>query len=215
MIGEQLKRYNRYHWLQKLGDFGDANHIVCQRRDPRIVMTGNGNNWSTASLDLLDVGHDFVVGRTLGDDEDAWGMSVDQSNRPVLHLGCGIALRVDVADLLQFQRTFESRWEIVLASEVQEVGCRMILLRNIPDLGVACKRLPNRPRQAMELFNDPLPRFLAEVTQASEVQSQHRQYTALRRVGLCASHTNLRSRVKINTPVGRLGDGASHHVTDG
>ena len=32
---------------------------------------------------------------------------VDQGDRPVLHLAGGIALGMDVADLLQFERTLE------------------------------------------------------------------------------------------------------------
>ena len=46
---------------------------------------------------------------------------VDQCDRAVLHLGCGIALGVDVGNLFQFQSAFERSGVVVAAAEIEEI----------------------------------------------------------------------------------------------
>ena len=47
---------------------------------------------------------------------------VDQRDRPVLHLAAGIALGVDVGDLLQLQRAFQRDREGRAAAHVEDVA---------------------------------------------------------------------------------------------
>ncbi len=51
--------------------------------------------------------------------EDAWGFPIDQGDRPVLHLGHGIALGVDVADLLELECSLQRDGKVDVAAEIE------------------------------------------------------------------------------------------------
>ena len=58
---------------------------------------------------------------------------VDERDRPVLHLAGGIALGVDVGDLLELERAFERDRIVDAAAQEQEVGAAVEPLRDLLD----------------------------------------------------------------------------------
>ena len=123
MIGQQLhrdriqdRRHERIDRRQhdRLG--GDAAQL---RRARRIA---EHDHLAAARRGLLQVGRGLLEQRPRRRDGDHRHVRVDQRDRAVLHLAGGIALGVDVADLLQLQRAFQRDREAVAAAEVQHVA---------------------------------------------------------------------------------------------
>ena len=65
--------------------------------------------------------NDLVIERVARSDDHTRHVMVDQCDRTVLHLGCGIALGVDVGNLFQFQSAFERSGVVVAAAEIEEI----------------------------------------------------------------------------------------------
>ena len=57
-----------------------------------------------------------------GRHEDAGRLAIDQGDRAVLHLGGGIALGVDIADLLELQRALQRDGIMDIAAEVEGIA---------------------------------------------------------------------------------------------
>ena len=109
MIGEQLDRdgvEDRARRTDRMpGSAMPKQSRPSMRREPGLV--GDHDDLAAARHDLLDVRRGLleqIVGRRQHDHRH---LVVDQRDRPVLHLAGGIALGVDVGDLLELQRAFE------------------------------------------------------------------------------------------------------------
>src|SRR5262249_39203593 len=72
-----------------------------------------------ASPDLLEITERLGVERAPGSDENTGSLPIDQGDRSVLHLGRGVALGMDVADFLEFQRTLQRDGIVDITTEVQ------------------------------------------------------------------------------------------------
>ena len=70
--------------------------------------------------------------------EDAGRLSIHERDRTVLHLGGGVALGVDVADLLELQSPLERDREVKVAAQEQGTSSR-------------CDRLGGRLDQRLQL----------------------------------------------------------------
>lgn len=115
-------------------DGGDDDDIIGQLRQAFVRPFGNGDNGSTASSDLLKVAKYFVSDETLGNQEDAGSIGIDQSDWAMLHFRGGVSFRMDVADFFQFECAFEGDGEVELASQVKEVRTIPESLRNRANL---------------------------------------------------------------------------------
>ena len=87
-----------------------------QLRRPRRVA--EHDHLAAARRRLLQVRRRLLEQRPGRSDRDHRHRRIDQRDRPVLHLAGGIALGVDVADLLQLQRALQRDREAVAAPEV-------------------------------------------------------------------------------------------------
>src|SRR5881397_3488639 len=85
----------------------------------------------------------YEASRGDGDDGEAVG---DQRDGPVLHLAAGVALGVDVRDLLQLQRALEGDGVLDAAAEIEEVGGVAEMAGQGGDLGVELQRLLDQAR---------------------------------------------------------------------
>ncbi len=86
--------------VAKIFHGGDPDDIVCQSRQLLVVLIGNRYNRPPPCFDLLQIAHDFVVNGAAGNDEDRRSVSVHQRNWTMLHFGCRVPLRMDIADFL-------------------------------------------------------------------------------------------------------------------
>ena len=105
-----------------------------------------------------------VVGRRQHDDRH---VVVDQRDRPVLHLAGGIALGVDVGDLLQLQRAFERQRIGAAAAEIEHVAGERDLGGDLLDALVVVQDLAGARRDLGELTGEPArPRAAARSRRA-------------------------------------------------
>src|SRR4026209_956180 len=81
---------------------GGVDCLCAEAAEAVAAVGGDGDDLAAAGADLFDVADHLVVLRALRGDEDDRHAVVDQRDRPVLHLGGGHALGVNVADFLEF-----------------------------------------------------------------------------------------------------------------
>ena len=68
----------------------------------------------------------------------------------MLHLGRGVALRMDVGDLLELERTFERHRKVVAAAEVEDVARPHHALGDLLHLGGPCEHPLHQLRESGE-----------------------------------------------------------------
>src|SRR2546422_367909 len=100
----------------------DAELLIGERGEVAVPFAREGDDAAAPRLHLLHVRQNLLIYGVLRRHEYHRHVGVDQRDRPVLHLGGGISLRVDVADLLELEGTFERHREIHTASQVEKVG---------------------------------------------------------------------------------------------
>ncbi len=88
----------------------------------RALGVAEHDQLAAARRRLLQIGRGLLEQRAGRRDRDHRHAAVDQRDRAVLHLAGGIALGVDVADLLQLQRAFQRDREAGAAAEIQHVA---------------------------------------------------------------------------------------------
>ena len=86
---------------------------------------------AAARLGFLDVADHLLEHVIVRRDRDDRHLLVDERDRAVLHLAGGIALGVDVRDLLQLQRAFERDRIVDAAPEVEKVAALIEALRDL------------------------------------------------------------------------------------
>lgn len=86
-----------------------------------VALSDYGDHTAMARLHLLHIADDFLIEVVVGSDDHSRHLGIDKSDRPVLHLGCGITLGMDVGNLLKLERALESNRIAVTASEVKEI----------------------------------------------------------------------------------------------
>ena len=75
--------------------------------DLGIALGRDGDDPGVPGATLHHVADELVVDRRAGRDGDQRALGVEERDRAVLHLAGGIALGVDVADLLELERALE------------------------------------------------------------------------------------------------------------
>jgi uncharacterized protein (TIRG00374 family) len=109
LVGEDLQRHHRQDRREQLVRARDRQHVVglaCAHH--RIVGVGHGQHQPAARLDLLHLADHLVVDAVARGDHHGRHRPVDQRDRAVLHLAGGVALGVDVADLLELERALRA-----------------------------------------------------------------------------------------------------------
>ena len=84
-----------------------------------VAFGSDGDDRAVAGLDLLEIAQRLGVQRAARSHEDARSLAVHERDRPVFHLGGRIALGVDIADLLELERTFERDRKMKVATEIK------------------------------------------------------------------------------------------------
>src|SRR5881296_4230383 len=90
VVLEQLERQHREHGRQEIERLRHLDFVVSGPRDAGVALGDDRHHAPAARLHFLDVAHDLLVHRVLGRDEHDRHQVIDQRDRAVLHLGCGI-----------------------------------------------------------------------------------------------------------------------------
>src|SRR5678815_3829306 len=93
-----------------------------------------------------------TVSRLTSIDKQHGQSLVDQCVRAVFHFSCRIAFRMNVGNLLQLKRAFQSDWKVDAATEIKKVGRAEKLLRELFHLIRLVKQMFKLHRQLSELL---------------------------------------------------------------
>ena len=106
-----------------------------------IAFVSNCHNDAVARFHFLDVVEDFLVSlmrvgriRIVTGEKHDRQVLIDQRIGTVFHFARGIAFRMNIGQLLQFQRPFESDREMNAARQEQKVSLAEKALRNVFDV---------------------------------------------------------------------------------
>jgi len=107
VVGEELQGNDLEDGEEQLRGGGDVDGVFDELGDLAVALDGDGDDAAGAGGDLLNVAEGLLVledgggvGRVLGGDDDDGEGLVDEGVGAVLHLSGGVALGVDVGDLL-------------------------------------------------------------------------------------------------------------------
>ena len=141
MVCQQLQRNGTDQWLQVLFNVRHIDHVISDACDVGVAFAGNRDDRTFASLDLFHVADDFRVDAATRNHEDAGSLFIHQSDRAMFHFGGRIAFRMNVADFLQLQRTFQRDREVVEPTKVQKVVEAKVLVGHFTDSVMALQSL--------------------------------------------------------------------------
>ena len=147
----------------------------------RVAVLGrNRDDTATAGLDFADVADNLVEERILGSDDHDGHVLVDKGDGTVLHFGGGVALRMDVADFLELERTFHRDGVVEVPAQVEEVVRLAVLCGKILDFVRKFERLFGEEGQIQERPSDVGACFKAEAALAAEQERNHGKHGNLR-----------------------------------
>lgn len=148
-----------------------------------------------------------------GEDHDDGQVLVDKRQHTVLQLTAHDGLAVQVADLLDLERTFQGSGELGSTAEKQEALLVLELLRaELLDLVVLVEHGPDLLRDLAKTLHDLLSPPLLAGPVFTEGQRKHDHGDELGGVGLGGGNTDLGTRVDVDTAVCEQRDGGSDHV---
>ena len=184
--------------------------------DLLVALGGHGDDHRAAGLALLQVAHRLVVHGALGGDGDNREALIDERDGAVLHLAGSVCLRVQVADLLELERTLvadgrahaaahEERRLRVFARERRLVDGHLLGVQDVLDLlgGVA---------QLAEEHAHLTGRQFA--LHLGEQHGEQRERDHLADEALGGGHRDLLVGLGVDDAVGLARHGAAHHVRD-
>src|SRR3954468_2349888 len=170
VVREQLQRDHRQNRIEHVLCLRNPNLVIDELLENGLLLARDRDDLTAPRLHLLNVRHDLVEHRVVRCDEHYRHVLVDERDRPVLHLRGRIAFGVDVADLLQLQRPLERDREIVAATEVEEIGRVLELLRDRLDLARAIQDRLDLVRQLEHRLRDLPPLHHRHLAQTRELQ---------------------------------------------
>ena len=106
MVAQQLEWDGAQQGHQGVVSRVNFNDVVSDAGHLCVPFGDHGNDFSTPGFDLLDVGQHLFIVRVLGGHNENGHVFIDQRNRAVLHLGSGVPLSMDVADLFELEGAF-------------------------------------------------------------------------------------------------------------
>src|SRR5882672_2659817 len=121
VVGEELERNHRDQGRQQIGARRDLDDVLGLCGDRAITGVGDGDDLAVTRAHFFDVAEHPVVGAVAGHQRDDRQPIGDQRDRAVLHLAAGVALGVDVRDLLQLERALERDRELQPTAQEEEI----------------------------------------------------------------------------------------------
>ena len=189
--------------------------MLSEAREPVVALLDDRDDATVARPHFLDVGERLLVDGGAGRHDHDRHRVVDQGDRSVLHLACGVALGVDVADLFELERPLERDRELGAAAEVEErMGSRVFVGDRLVDVELVEDSLHRRGHSA-QLF-DQSTSFVGidRAAAAAEPDREQRDTGELRRERLRRRDADLGARVCVQHAVRFTRDRRLDHVAD-
>ena len=198
-------------------DLGQEEHVLGKRGQVSVAAGAEQHQPPLAGLDLLDIGHGLGVDAVPRHQPHHRHVAVDEGDRPVLEFAGGIALGVDVGDLLELERPFQGDGEVQAAADEEEVAGVVVAFDQPGDLGLQAGQFVLDDRGQVDQGR---AQGLAlgrgdGVAHLAEVQGEQEQGRQLAGEGLGRGHADLRAGMGVEDAVGLAGHGRADHVADG
>ena len=121
MVGEELQGDAGNEGLETLQCIGQSDDVISKLLNLIVSLGDKGCDTSASCAYLLYIIDDFFVKAVACGDYKDRHLGVDEGDRPVLHLGCRIALGMDIGDFFQLQGTFQCNRIIVTTAQIEAV----------------------------------------------------------------------------------------------
>src|SRR5439155_113412 len=153
VVGEELERDDGDERRQELGARGHLDNVLRLRRDVPVARVGDGDDEAVARPHLLDVAEHTLVGAVARHERHDRERVGDECDRTVLHLAAGVALGVDIRDLLELERALEGDGVLEPAPQIEEIARVRELAGEGHDLAVQLERLLDQTRDLDEVMD--------------------------------------------------------------
>src|SRR3989442_10416083 len=161
---------------------------------------------------LLHVRDDLGINLVGGRHKDDRHVRVDQRDGAVLHLRRGIALRVDITDLLELEGTLQRDREVHAASQIQRVGRIGELLRQDTHLRLQLQRAGHERGQLSQATRQLLAFLERQPVLVAQVEPEQPERRDLRRERLGRGDADFGAGVQIDAAVRLARNGAAYDV---
>src|SRR5262245_47388611 len=216
MVGEELHGYSI--------DQGWDRGVRLGHGDVRLELAagasrggiGYQDDLAAARRHFLHVGDGFFEQIVFGGDDDDGHVFVDQGDRPVLELTGGIALGVNIGNLLQFERALERNRVADAAAEVEHVLGPGELVRQLLKQRLASEQGRDMPRHLRQSVDEILLLAGSDgLARPAERDGQACQRAQLAGEGLGRGNADFGARQGRQHDVCFTGNGRGAHVNDG
>mmetsp|Transcript_9771 Transcript_9771/g.22976 ORF Transcript_9771/g.22976 Transcript_9771/m.22976 type:complete len:347 (+) Transcript_9771:137-1177(+) len=217
VVGHELQRDDGEERHEELLRVGHVDDVLALALEVLVLgLVADGDDRAAAREHLLDVGLELLrVGVVARRDDDDGHELVDERDGAVLHLGRGVALGVDVGDLLKLERALEGHGEVEAPAQVEEVGGVPEDARHVEHLLLLLEHLAHLVGQRGERLE-----LLLEVSRAvvalllEELERDHAHDADLRGEGLGRGDADLGPGVQVDAAVRLARNGRAHRVAD-
>jgi hypothetical protein len=187
--------------------------MCCGHGARGALVVDDGDHLAVAGAHLLDVGEHLLQGGVAREEAHHGHVAVDERQGAVLHLAAGVALGVDVRDLLELERALQGDGAGEPAAEEERVarvhdgaGHGLDVARRRRGPRASCGAPGRTPRGGRGgLAGD-------RAAAPADVDGEHREGRELGGEALGAGDADLGARVGVEGAVGHAGDGAPLHV---
>src|SRR5680860_57464 len=195
-VGEHLQWNRVEHGTQQRLGCGHLEELVRDVTRALVTASRNQNRLRTARSHLCDVRQHLLVERLARHYSDYGYALLDEGYRAVLELARGIALRVQIADLLELQCPFQSNGNPDSSSDEQNIGGHRVTLGGAMNVVLKQKSLLDligqRPHRLDRLRQLVRRHGSARLRQIQGQQIERNQLTGK---GFRCGHTDLGPRV--------------------
>src|ERR1017187_6534396 len=223
VIGQELQRHDFQNRREQFMGRRDFDDVIGDFPYVPVALGDQRHHDAFARLHFLDVRQRFFVedaafraGGIVRRHDHHRQVLVDEGVGPVLHLPGGITFGVDIGDLLQLERAFESDGEVHAPAEEEEVRgavqvpAQRFVQRIVGEDGL---ELAGNPQQ---FLNQAAGCALIQATVGlAKIHGQDEEGGQLAGEGFGGRHADLGTGVGDDGPGGFTGDHRSHHVADG
>ncbi len=139
------------------------------------IPIGEDIQHTATGAHLFDVGFQFFQQFVVRCHHDNRHIRVDQRQRAVFQLACGVGFRVNVRDLFELQRAFQCDWVLIATTEEQGMMLVGEIFRQRFNAFVLREHLLNTARQCLQTVNDVVLNRRILAFQTSQFRHQHQQ----------------------------------------
>ena len=215
MVGQQLQRHGGHQRGQQLLGAGDLDTEFGHVFHGGVAFGDHGNNGAFAGDDFLHVADNLVVGLLLGGHDDDGHVLINEGDGAVLHLGGGVAFRVDIRYLLQFQGPFQRDGIVDTAAQENGIGTGGHELGDFLDVLLFFEDHADFFRDGLQIVDESMILGLGDgAFLVGEAEGHEGEHGDLGGEGLRGGHADFGPGMGVGAGHGLAGQRRADHVAD-